>query len=86
MNDHNKDKGPGAGLALIAIPAMIVCCLGLTLLAGGALGGFLAWLSDGGAVTIGLAAIAGALGIYFYKTKGARRNKDQTADTTSRDT
>ncbi len=80
MNDRNKEKEPGAGFALIAIPAMFACCLLPILLIGGAFSGLTAWFSDGGAVTIGLAAVAGALGVYLYKTKVARGRNDPAAE------
>lgn len=85
MNDQNKDKEPGAGFAFIVIPAMFACCLVPILLIGGAFSGFTAWLSDGGAVTIGLATVAGGLGVYLYKTKVARRRKDHAVEPTPPD-
>ena len=86
MNDQNKDEEEvKLGLAaVIAVPAMILCCAAL-LLGGGAISGFLAWLSDGGAVTIGLAAVAGAVGVYLYKTKVARKSEDQAVEATPPD-
>lgn len=86
MNDQHHDKEPsGAGFALIVVPAMLFCCLAPVLLIGGAFGGFTAWLSDGGAVVIGLATVAGALGVYFYKTKIARSRKDHAMEATAPD-
>lgn len=85
MNDQNKDKEPGAGFAFIVIPAMFACCLLPILLIGGAFSGFTAWLSDGGAVTIGLATVAGGLAAYLYKTKVAQRRKDHAGEPTPPD-
>ena len=88
MTDKNNNKKPGgAGPALLAIP-MVLCCavpLIFIILASGALAGFFAWLSDGGAVTIGLAVIAGVLGVGFYKSKAAPGRRKHALDVKSHD-
>lgn len=84
MNNIGKDFRSGLGMG-VACCAMVFCCLLPILLIGGAFSGFTAWLSNGSAVTIGLATVAGALGVYLYKTKVARGRKDHVVETTPAD-
>ena len=60
------DDGPGRISPLIILPH-IACCGLLILLLTGALGGVWAWLADGGATTIILAALLAGLAVFAFR-------------------
>ncbi len=71
------DKEPGGGFGLIlGAVGMVACCVGLTLLAVGALSGLGAWLFDGGLIWLALAFVLAAGGVYLW-----RRPKSSAVDT-----
>ncbi len=64
------DKKPeGAYLCGVVVLGlgMIICCVCLTLLAAGALGGVGAWLFDGGLTWLALAAVLGVAGGFLLR-------------------
>ncbi len=71
-----KPEGPKTGAMVGLGLGMIICCVGLTLLAAGALSGLGAWLFDGGLTWLALAFILGAGGVYLW-----RRPKSSAVDT-----
>ena len=70
-----RPEGPGPGVLLGGGLAMVACCVGLTLLATGALSGVGAWLFDGGLTWLVLATVLGAGAVYLW-----RRPKSVEAD------
>ena len=72
-----KPDGPKTGVVVGLGLGMVVCCLGLTLLAVGALSGLGAWLFDGGLTWLALALVFGAGGVYLW-----RRPKSSGVDAT----
>ena len=72
-----KPDGPKTGVMVGLGLGMVVCCLGLTLLAAGALSGLGAWLFDGGLTWLALALVFGAGGVYLW-----RRPKSSGVDAT----
>ncbi len=62
-----KPEGPKTGAMVGLGLGMIVCCVGLTLLAAGALSGLGAWLFDGGLTWLALAFVLGAGGVYLWR-------------------
>ncbi len=64
--DKNPD-GPKTGVMVGLGLGMVVCCLGLTLLAAGALSGLGAWLFDGGLTWLALALGLGAGGFFLWR-------------------
>lgn len=74
---NNDDKRSGLGLALIAIPAMVLCCAFPSLLAGGTISGLIAWLVDGSLVAITLVVIAGTAAVFLFRYWTSRMQKDE---------
>ena len=72
-----KPDGPRTGAMVGLGLGMVVCCVGLPLLAAGALSGLGAWLFDGGLTWLALALVFGAGGVYLW-----RRSKSSGVDAT----
>ncbi len=69
-----KPDGPKTGAMVGLGLGMVVCCVGLTLFAAGALGGVGAWLFDGGLTWLALAAVLGvAVGFLLRRLAVAAR-------------
>ncbi len=62
-----KPEGPKTGAIVGLGLGMVVCCVGVTLLAAGALSGLGAWLLDGGLTWLALALALGAGGVYLWR-------------------
>ncbi len=62
-----KPEGPKVGTMVGLGLGMVVCCLGVTLLAAGALSGVGARLFDGGLTWLALALVLGAGGVYLWR-------------------
>ena len=62
-----KPEGPKTGTMVGFGFAMVACCVGLPLLATGALSGLGAWLFDGGLTWLALALALGAGGVYLWR-------------------
>ncbi len=71
-----KPDGPKTGAMVALGLGMVICCVGLTLLAAGALSGLGAWLFDGGLTWLALAFVLAAGGVYLW-----RRPKSSAVDT-----
>ena len=71
-----KPDGPKTGAIVGLGLGMVVCCVGVTLLAAGALSGLGAWLFDGGLTWLALALALGAGAVYLW-----RRPKTGAVDT-----
>ncbi len=62
-----KPEGPKTGAMVGLGLAMVTCCVGLTLVAAGALSGLGAWLFDGGLAWLALAFILGVGGVFLWR-------------------
>ncbi len=62
-----KPEGPKTGAMVGLGLGMVICCLGFTLFAAGALSGVGAWLFDGGLTWLALALALGAGGVYLWR-------------------
>ncbi len=62
-----KPEGPKTGVMVGLGLGMVVCCVGLSLLAAGALSGVGAWLFDGGLTWLALALVLGAGAVYLWR-------------------
>ncbi len=71
-----KPEGPKTGAMVGLGLAMVICCVGLTLLTAGALSGVGAWLFDVGLTWLVLASILAAGGVFLW-----RRPKSSGVDT-----
>ncbi len=71
-----KPEGPKTGAMVGLGLTMVACCVGLTLLAAGALSGLGAWLFDDGLIWLALAFVLAAGGVYLW-----RRPKSSAVDT-----
>ncbi len=63
----NRPEGPKTGIMVGLGLGMVVCCVGVTLLAAGALSGLTVWLFDGGLTWLALALVLGAGGVYLWR-------------------
>ena len=71
------DKEPGGGFGpILAAVGMVACCVGIPLLAAGALSGLGAWLNDGRLIWLALAFVLAVGGVYLW-----RRPKSSAIDT-----
>ncbi len=68
-----KPEGPKTGAMVGLGLGMVVCCVGFTLLAAGALSGLGAWLFDGGLTWLALALVLGAGGVYLWRRPNSGR-------------
>ena len=62
-----KQDGPKTGVIVGLGLGMVICCVGLSLFAAGALGGLGAWLFDGGLTWLALALVLAAGGVYIWR-------------------
>ncbi len=62
-----KPDGPKTGAIVGLGLGMVICCVGLSLLAAGALSGLGAWLFDGGLTWLALALVLGVGGVYLWR-------------------
>ncbi len=60
-------EGPKTGVMVGLGLAMVICCVGLTLLTAGVLSGLGAWFFDGGLIWLALAFILGAGGVFLWR-------------------
>ncbi len=62
-----KPDGPKTGAIVGLGLGMVICCVGLSLLAAGALSGLGAWLFDGGLTWLALTLVLGAGGVFLWR-------------------
>ncbi len=74
-----KPDGPKIGTMVGLGLGMVVCCLGVTLLAAGALSGLGAWLFDGGLTWLALALGLGAGGVFLWRRPKSGRVDENPA-------
>lgn len=78
MSKHQNDKG--LRFLIVAIPAMILCCLLPILIIGGAFSLVTAWLADSSVVLVVLAVLAIAFVVLYRRSRfRAQKKKDDLA-------
>lgn len=83
MNNLDNNKGPGVGFAIVAIPAMLICCALPLLFAGGILSGLMAWITDGPVVAMAFVGVVCTAAVFIYRTRSTQTKKNQVITKTS---